>query len=119
MNKKLLFILQHTPYDSINATEGLDMAIGAATFEYHVNILINGDGIYQLINDQSDASNGLKKYTAVFQGLDLYGIEHIYVNNRDLTDKGLSIDDLMISATPVSQKEIKQLLKEHDFIMTQ
>ncbi|MCO7222748.1 sulfurtransferase complex subunit TusC [Pleionea sp. CnH1-48] len=91
-----LFILNKPPYQSEQTKEALDMALSLAAFDSRVALLFAGDGVWNLVEDQAPKQQGMKEFTRLYKGLDLYDIEELYVEQTALENYQLTEENLMI-----------------------
>ncbi|QJR79337.1 sulfurtransferase complex subunit TusC [Alteromonas pelagimontana] len=117
----LLIRQTHSPYDSSDASEGLDFALGATNFGHNVIVLFSGRGVLQLLNNQAPPA-GTKNHAKRLNLLPLYDIEKCYVCSRSLTDffpAALSDPTLLMNVVkPIETKEIASLLSQVDHVVT-
>ncbi|WP_144394806.1 sulfurtransferase complex subunit TusC [Pleionea sediminis] len=106
-----LYIFTKPPYSTDSGKEQLDMALAAASFDQSVGLLFVGEGVWQLIDDQHPKLVGQKEYTRLFNGLDLYDIEHLYVYHKSLTHYGLLPEQLLRKVEILNDAEYKNLIE--------
>ena len=110
----LLFILNKPPYSSDIGKESLDMALAHATFDDTVSLLFTGQGVWQLKTDQFAKLAGLKEFTRLYTGLDLYDIDQLFVSENALDTEQLTRDQLMIEAAVLNDEAISRLINRQD-----
>ncbi len=113
----ILFIFNKPPYGSDSSKEALDMALAQAAFDQQVSLLFLDWGVWNLVKDQMPKLAGIKEFTRLFKGLDLYDIEHVFVSEESLAKHNLSEKNLMIEAILASQDQIKALIAKHDKVI--
>jgi tRNA 2-thiouridine synthesizing protein C len=116
--KSILIINQSAPYGSSKARESLDVALTCSIFEMPVSLLFIGDGLYQLINNQSPDALSMKKHEAMLSALPMYDIEKIYITEEDLESIGLTENDLAIPVTLIQRDAIASLIQQNDSVLT-
>lgn len=116
--KNLLFVFDKPPHSSLAAKEGLDAILTASAFGQIVTLLLIGDGIYQLLNDQDPSHLPVKNTAPIFQALEMYGIENIVTPSENLKSKGLSLSDLSIPCAPIDNEQLAKLYKTQDQILS-
>lgn len=116
--KSILIINQSAPYGSSNGRESLDLALTCAIFEMPVSLLFVGDGLYQLINNQSPEQLQMKKHEAMLSALPMYDIDQIYVTAEDLSENGLTENDLAMPVTLIQRDFIASLIQQNDSVLT-
>ncbi|NVK87370.1 MAG: sulfurtransferase complex subunit TusC [Gammaproteobacteria bacterium] len=115
---KILFIFNKAPYGSDCGKELLDMALAFATFDQSVSLLFIDQGVWQLVDEQKPKLIGQKAYTRLFSGLDLYDIDHLYVEEAALTRYGIDATTLIAKRQTVAEPAIQQLIDQHDRVYT-
>lgn len=113
----VLFILNKTPYGNDTSKEALDMALAHAAFDQQVSLLILDWGVWNLVSDQMPKLAGLKEFTRLFKGLDLYDIDDIYISQEALSKHGLTSEQLIIEPKLASNSQIKELIAKHEKVM--
>ncbi len=116
--KKLLFRLSKPPYGRSHAREAIDALLAAAAFEQDVSVLFVGDGLYQLLKNQQPNAIDQKNFTASFGLFNLYGISRIYALDTDLSERGLSAEQLLLPVTSMDRASLTTLLREQDQILS-
>lgn len=115
----LLVVQCHAPYASATANEGLDLALASAAFEKVTGILFQGDGVYQLLAEQSPDGIHQKNLSKVLSATPIYGVQHLFVSATCLQERKLSFDHLIsrIELTPVSIAQAKELVRGAAHVM--
>ncbi|MEW5249853.1 sulfurtransferase complex subunit TusC [Microbulbifer discodermiae] len=94
MTKRLLALCRQAPYGNALAREGLEAVLAAAAMEQAPDLLFSGDGVFQLLPQQSPQAIGQKSLQRNLQALPMFGIERVYVCNKSLAKRHLSIEQL-------------------------
>ena len=115
--KRLLFVMQSGPVGSIQAQEALDAVLMGSAFA-ECALLLLGDGIMQLLEDQQPEAIGTKPYTKTFGALKDYGVSHIYSSVTDLSNRGITTDDLQLEVEALSDTELGSLLQDYEVILS-
>ena len=116
--RDLLVILRHAPHGSSWLKEGLDAALVAAAFGQSVALLFMGEGVTALMPGQGPGPLEQKGTAATLEMLEMYDIETLLVDAETLSMLGLSSDELMLDATPVSGAAISEALSAHRLVLT-
>ena len=116
--REVLFISTRSPWQGSSAAAGADLLMTAAVFEQPVRALFSGDGVWQLLKDQSGDALKIKTLSRIFPAFELYDIRHIHVASSALRERDLTLDDLVIPAGAVSDEEIRALIagSKHVFV---
>lgn len=83
--------------------------MAAAAFEQAVAVLFSGDGVWQLMGDQQPAE-GTKHHGKLVSALPVFGVEGLYVEQQALAERGLTLDDLCVPATPIDIEKVRELI---------
>jgi len=107
--KPILIVNQSAPYGNANAKESLDLALASSAFEQALSILFTGDGIYQLLPEQSPDGIQSKNLLQMLKALPIYGVEQLYVDQQSLTVRGITELDTHLPIVLVNSVEISRL----------
>lgn len=113
--KKYLIIMQHAPYESSLALEGLELTLAIAAFDQDVSLLFRGAGILQLLQNQHPNPLAYKDFTKAYTGLSLFGITEVYVCHDSLA--GYNNPDLIIQPKIIDNIKIAALIKQHNIVL--
>lgn len=91
----LLITLHHAPHGSAWTREGLDVALVAASLEQAVTVLLIGDGVYVALRGQTAGALGQKGTLPMLEGLEMYDIGPVQVDQASLDARGLNASDLV------------------------
>lgn len=115
--KKLLFIMRSTPHAGIQLQEKLDVVLTAAAFDQQVALLFLDDGVFQLKKGQKPEKQGLKDTASIFNALEIYDVNDLYMEVESLQERGLKPGDLSLPVQELYRKDINQLIKQFDVIL--
>ena len=107
-----LFLTTKSPWTSSNAAACIDMVMTAAIFDQKVKVVFCNDGVYQLLAGQNGDACGMKTLALQVPAMDLYGVEHIYVEKSALQERGLQERDLIQTVTMLSYAQMQTLIAE-------
>ena len=93
--KKFMFVNRKAPYGTVYALESLEVVLISAAFDQDVSIAFVDDGVYQIKKGQSTDGIGMKNFSPTYKALGDYDINKLYVEQESLTERGLSVEDLM------------------------
>lgn len=116
--KKILFIMQHSPYGNTRAREALDAALACAAFEQPVQLLFTDDGVWQLLPDQQASTVGNKDIGKMLGALAYYDINAVFTDSTALRTRNLTPADLAIQTTAVETDAMRQLIHAADCVIT-
>lgn len=115
---KTLLVFRQPPYSNSLSRSGLDTALAAGAFEQPVTLLFLSDGILQLLPQQDSTGIGKRNHGKVLASLPLYDIETLWVDAGALSDCGYAINDLPEGARLADRVVIRDMLAQHDHILT-
>lgn len=115
--KRVLLVIRHSPYGSSLARASLDMALAAAAFEQHIDLLFMGDGVLQLLPDQDAAAVGLRNHARTLASLPLYDIDSVYVERAAADRYHIDLALAPLVVLPLDHHEIHQLMCQHDHLL--
>lgn len=130
--KKFLYLNRKAPYGSIYALESLEVVLIGAAFDQQVSLAFVDDGVFQLAKGQDTKSLGVKNFSPTFRALGDYGVTKFYVEQESLSERGLTVADLMPityedendgfaekpSINVVSRSELAGIMREQDVILS-
>lgn len=115
--KRYLFVLRRPPYHGSHLQETLDSILTAAAFDQHVALLFADEGVLQLKSQQQAMTLGLKDTSAIFNALQIYDVEDLYVEQESLANAGLTTADLILPVATVTRREVSHLMRSYDIIV--
>ncbi len=124
MTKRLMFVNRRAPYGTVYGMEALDATLAASAFGQDLSMAFVDDGVYQLKRNQNPSVLGIKHYTRTFAALDDFGVDHIFVEQESMMERGLKQEDLMEifredgsdALTIVSSSELSEIMETQDVI---
>lgn len=86
----LALLNSKAPFSNVAGRDSLDIALIFGSFEQEVALFFQGDGVYQLMQDQQGKLIACKDYLKTFAAFEFYDIETVYVCQESLTERGLN-----------------------------
>jgi tRNA 2-thiouridine synthesizing protein C len=118
VRKNFLFILRRPPHGGIHAQESLDMILTAAAFEQPVRLLFLDDGVFQLKRNQKPAAIGLKHIAPIFEALELYDVEELWVEEESLRERGLAAEGLILPVRLIRRHNVAEFVGGQDIVVS-
>ena len=118
VRKRFLYLMRQPPHGSIFAQEGLETVLIGAAFEQAVSVLFLDDGVFVLKRGQAPETAGLKDFARGFRALPDYEVEHVYVEDRSLAERGLTAADLIMEVEVVTPRQAGEIIDGHDVVLT-
>jgi len=130
--KKFLYVNRRAPYGTIYALESLEVVLIGAAFEQDVTLAFFDDGVFQLTKGQDTKALGVKNFSPTYNALGDYEVTKLYVEKESLSERGLTVNDLMAityededddwaekpSIHLVSRSELADIMAEQDVILS-
>lgn len=116
IKKRLLYIFRSTPYQNLNAQDGLDALLAGSIFEQDISVFFRADGVYQLLPNQ--APTWTKNIQKQLKSLSLYDIDKVFVCNTSMLERGIASQQLSIPAAGLDERQAHELMHNQDHILT-
>jgi tRNA 2-thiouridine synthesizing protein C len=116
--QKMVAILNSkAPFSSTNGKDALDLALIFGSYEQVTSLFFQGDGVWQLIDNQDATLIQSKDYLKTFPALEFYDIDNIYLcqhslNERGLTDSQFTIDNVIV----LNKLKFSERLHQHNVL---
>lgn len=106
---EFLFICRHSAWTS-QASACLETVLTAGVFEQDAALILEGDGILQLLPGQDGSVLQQKTLANQLPALELYGITRVYVEYAAAKERGLNLDDFILPAVPLQPGQLKDMI---------
>ena len=116
--KSALYLHRKGPYSTLATREGIDAVLATAAFGVPTALLFLDDGVFQLRKQQQPDTARMKRTAPMFEALEMYGVEEVFVCAESLRQRGLVCDDLVIPVQTLDQAGIIQLFSRFDHLLT-
>ncbi|RNC78811.1 sulfurtransferase complex subunit TusC [Piscirickettsia salmonis] len=114
----LAIILQSAPYGNHSAQSGLNATLAASVIIENLGVFFIANGILQLKSHQDTSTLQCKNQLAVYQLLELYEIENVYLDQNALQQYGLSTHELDYDYPYLNRTEIYQKIRSYSHILS-
>lgn len=108
-SQTILVHCRRGPYHNSLARTGIELAMATAAFDQAIALLFSGDGVWQLL-DRQNPPEGSKHHAKLVSALPVFGVDHLYVDEAALLSRGMTMDDLCVSATPLDSQGMRELI---------
>ena len=115
--RRILLLLRQPPYGSSHALEALETALVAGVFEQQVSVLFQGDGVWQLVDDQDGAALGRRTVGKVVKALPQYDITALFACAEALAARGLTAADLVLEVGMIDAAAQQALIADQDAVV--
>ncbi len=112
----IAMILKRSPYGDINAAEAVRHALGAASGELIVDLILVDGGVLLAKKGQDDAGTGFTNLEGALRDCLDMGIT-VYADGGSLKSHYMTAEDLVEGVRPVGNREIAGLVKEANATM--
>lgn len=109
--------MRQPPFEGVQLQEKLDVILTTAAFDQKVALLFLDQGVYQLKKGQQPEKQGLKDTSSIFNALEIYDVNDVYVEVESLQEQGIQKPDLSLSAQEIYRKDINKLVQQYDIII--
>jgi tRNA 2-thiouridine synthesizing protein C len=106
------FVFSRLPFTDLTFQEGLDAAFAFAAFDQRVCLFFTGDSVWALNRDNKPEITGNRDFLSQLGALALYGIEHLFVSQTALQQRGLDATRLRIQARPLADARFARMLQQ-------
>jgi tRNA 2-thiouridine synthesizing protein C len=117
IQQRIAIINSQVPYANNAGKDALDVALIYASYEQQVSLFFHGDGVWQLVPQQSPETIQQKNYLKTFAAFDLYDIEHVYVCQQSLNERALPAQFHIDNVTILPQADFNQYIAQHAVIL--
>lgn len=113
----LAIINASSPYSSINAKESLDLALIFGSYEQKVSLFFQGEGVWQLVNDQNPELLSIKNYLKTLAALEFYDIDNVYVCENSMKERNINENFHIENVSILSAEDFAKKLKSHHIVL--
>ncbi|WP_444913340.1 sulfurtransferase complex subunit TusC [Microbulbifer sp. PAAF003] len=119
MNTKSLALCRTAPYGNALAREGIEAVLAAAAMEQDMDLLFLGDGVFQLLDQQSPADIGQKSLRRNLQALPMFGIEQFFVCEKSLAERNITLEQIQVAgAETKAVKDTGSLISAYPTVLS-
>lgn len=102
---KLGFLFRHAPHGNACGREGLDAVLACSAYCEDIAVFFSGDGVFQLLSQQSPEGILTRDHAKTFKMFDLYDIETVLVCESSLRERGIDASQLLMPVTVVNASQ--------------
>ncbi len=113
---RIAMILRRSPYGDVTAAEAVRHALGAASQELSVDLILLGGGVNLARKGQDDAGTGYTNLESSLKDCIKMGIA-VHADAAALAAQGVAAPDLVEGVARVGAPEIARLVKEARWTM--
>ena len=111
--RSVLYLIRQFPGELANET--IDLMLVSGVFEQPTSVVFMGDGVWQLVGDGSKIER--KDTTRALNALPMYDVESLYVDETSLVERGIASHDINLPVQVISDREVTELLHDHDVVI--
>ena len=112
------FLARTAPYGNNRCNLLMDIALASSVFEQKSNYVFMDDAIYQLLRNQNADHIHTKTFSKAIEALKLYGINNIYVLKKSLTERSVSLDELVLNPEIINQQQLQELVRNSQNVIS-
>ncbi len=116
--KNFLFVLRTSPHEGSAVRESLDMLMSAAAFDQRVRVLLLDDGVFLLKSGQRPEALGLKPIAPLFEALEIYDVEGLWMEEESLLERGLPASGLCLAAQALRRIDVPGFIAAADIVVS-
>jgi tRNA 2-thiouridine synthesizing protein C len=116
MNKTIV-LLRKAPYGSVYTAEAFRTIMGVAVFEMDICVVFVDDGVYALVKDQNPEKLDMKPLGDGFPMLKDFNVNRFVVHDQSLSERGLSVDDLVLDVEMANSAQIAEILNDYGRVL--
>lgn len=113
---KIAMILRKPPYGDINAAEAVRHALGAASGDIEVSLVLVDGGVLLARKGQDDTGTGFTNLESTLKDCVEMGVE-VFADNLSLIEHTLNKEDILEGVEVVNESDIAETIKEADTTM--
>ncbi len=111
---RYLCVFREGPVGGSKAQESFDLMLTLAAFDQEVTALLMDDGVFHLMPGQQFQEQSERHLPALWQSLEMYGIESPWVEHESLLVRGLDQSSLLIPVRLVSRGALPDFFSGFD-----
>lgn len=115
--KTFLFIISRPIYKGAQTHEVFDQLMIVGAFEQQVSVLFTDDAVFQLSRDQQPEAIESNNIGKLIQALPIYEINTVFVESESLTERGLTVDNLIIPVQTIQRSQLSALLNQYQQVV--
>ena len=112
------FLARTAPYGNNRSNLLMDIALASSVFEQKSNYVFMDDAIYQLLRNQNADQIQTKTFGKAIEAIKLYGINNIYVYEKSLKERSVSLDELVLNPEIINQKQLQKLIRNSENVIS-
>ncbi|PJE78887.1 Intracellular sulfur oxidation protein DsrF [invertebrate metagenome] len=118
MDTSVCIISTKSPYRGQLAKEAVDATFVSASYGLTTDLLLMGDGIYQLLDQQHPENLPRKSLLSMLKSLPIYGIESVYVDEDSLKARHICAEELALPVKLLTAKQLPSFINQHNKTLT-
>ncbi len=118
MKKNILVILRSAPYGTSKARDAIDLILTSAAYDQDIHVLFSHDGVFQIVENQAPQALELKRISSLISAFEMYDIENVFCDSTSLTERNISVNQLINGIRPIDQTEIATLINNADTVLS-
>ena len=112
------FLARTAPYGNNRSNLLMDIALASSVFEQKSNYVFMDDAIYQLLRNQNADHIQTKTFGKAIEAIKIYGINNIYVFEKSLKERSVSLDELVLNPEIINQKQLQKLIRNSENVIS-
>lgn len=117
LSKLTAILNSKAPYSNTAGKDALDIALIFGSFEQPTSLFFQGDGVWQLIQEQNGTIISVKDYLKTFAAFEFYDLENIYACQESLIQRGLTDNFHIDQVQVLARDEFAEKLALHHTVL--
>ena len=117
MGDRVAVLMRKAPYGSVYAAEGFRSMMGVGVFELDISVIFVDDGVYALLKGQDPEALEMKPLGDGFPMLPEFGVTKFYVHDGSLSERGLTVDDLVVDVEVLDEAGVARELESFGVVL--
>lgn len=119
MAGRVAFVFTQPPHGNSAGREGLDALLAMSALTEEIGVFFIADGVFQLLPAQQPDKILMRNYIATFGVLPLYDIEHCYLCEMSMRQRGLSPQtNWVLDVELLAPDALRAILNTYDTVLT-
>jgi len=115
--EKVIVMLRKAPYGSVYSAEAFRTIMGIGVFEMDICVAFIDDGVYALVKGQNPEKLDMKPLGDGFPMLKDFDVKRFVVHDESLSERGISVDDLVLDVEMANSAQIAELFNEYGKVL--
>lgn len=117
MNNTVAILNTKPPFSTSCAKDSLDVALIHGSYEIETHLFFQGDGVWQLVNNQNAELINHKDILKTFSAFSFYDLDNVYICHDSLIERNLTLSFHIDDVQVLAKDEFNKKLHQHNVIL--